>query len=174
MRRDSIVTRWERLLFRNGVNYKLNDSIVFAAGHVYIRKFPTGDFSPSTSEQRIYEQATVSRDSGAWTLIHRVRVEQLFEEGRYQNRLRYKFESRRELSRNYFLRLSAEPQVRFGFNSRGRAFNQLRLYSAIGRKLSRYWSVETGYLYQYIVPQFGNVFESNHVLRIEVFSKAPL
>jgi len=174
VRRDSIITKWDRLLFRNGVNYKLNDSVVLSAGHFYIRKFPTGDFSPSTAEHRIYEQASFSENSGAWTLGHRVRFEQLFEEGSYQNRLRYRFETRRGLSRSYFLRLSAEPQVRFGFNSRGRTFDQLRLYSAIGRKLSRYWSMETGYMYQYIVPQFGNVFQSNHILRIEVTSKAPL
>jgi hypothetical protein len=173
VRRNHIVTEWERLQFRNGLNYRINDSTVLTAGHVCTRKFPTGEFSPSTGEQRIYEQATFSQDAGDWTLSHLVRFEQVFTEGPYENRFRYGLRPRRPLSRNYFLQLSVEPQVRFGFNYKGRAFYQLRLYSAIGRKLSRYWSVEAGYLYQYIVPRFGPVYESNQVLRVTVSSSVP-
>lgn len=185
IRRNNVITEWERILLRNGLNYQLNDSTALSAGYVYIRLFPTGSFSPSVPEQRAYEQVVISQDAGRWNVKHRIRLEQVFQGSlssgthpvfkgyNYQNRARYEISPKRPLSTNYYLRFAAEPQIRFGFDFRGRTFYQLRLYAVAGRRLSRHWNLETGYMFQYVVPQTGPVYQSNHVLRVSVLSDAP-
>jgi hypothetical protein len=185
IRRNNIITEWERILLRNGLNYQVNDSTVLSAGYVYVRLSPTGSFSPSVPEQRIYEQVTISQDAGRWNLKHRARFEQVFKNSlspgphpvlkgyKYENRARYEISPKRPLSANYYLRFAAEPQIRFGLDFTGRTFYQLRLYSVVGRRLARHWNLESGYMFQYVVPQSGPVYQANHVLRVAVLSDAP-
>ncbi len=175
MRRSDFASGWNSLRFRNGLNFNLSGSVVLTGGFFYALEFPTGNFSPSTSETRIYEQAVISQGAGSWNIGHRVRFEQVFLKGSpaYENRFRYAVQPRRKLTPNYFLQLSGEAIVRFGIDQQGRAFDQLRLYSALGRKLSQYWTVEAGYMQQYVVPRFGQTYQSNHILRIAVQSDVP-
>jgi hypothetical protein len=175
VRRSDFASEWNSLRFRNALNFNLTGSVVLTGGFFYALEFPTGNLSPSTSEKRIYEQAVISQGAGSWDIGHRVRFEQVFQEGSpaYENRFRYAIQPRRRLTPNYYLQLSAEAIVRFGIDQQGRAFDQLRLYGALGRRLSQYWRVEGGYMQQYVVPQFGQTYQSNHILRFSVLSDVP-
>lgn len=176
LRRSNFITQTQQVLLRPAVNFELTSSIRATAGYAFVRTSPFGDFPDPTAypEHRAYEEVTFSGER----LSHRVRLEQRFlseapDAGwRYQNRFRYALQLRQPLRESVYLQMSAEPQVRFGVNYRGRAFDQQQTYFGLGFKRGDHLRVEFGYMYQFGVPRRGRVYEHNHGFQVNVASDA--
>jgi hypothetical protein len=174
-RRTRLAMRWQQLLLRPAVNVDLTQRVQASFGYAYARSYPYGGFPDPSAfpENRIYEQVSFEHGAGPLSLTHRLRIEQRFigedTEWRYQNRFRYLLEADLPLTARNYLELSAETMAR----THGRGFDQERLYAGVGREVARNWRIEAGYLYQYIVPRTGPVFEHNHVFQFSILSSVP-
>jgi len=187
-RRVRVITRWQQLLVRPALNVRVSSSVDAAIGYVYSRTYPYGDFRDPFPypEHRAFERVSFQQQPGNWQLKHRIRLEQRFigllpeppqpevDGWRYQNRFRYSLSVRRDLSRESYLRISMEPQIRFGIHYRGRAFDQHETGVAVGRELSSRFRMELAYVYRFGVPRTGRVYEHNHTLQLTILSDAPL
>lgn len=185
VRRADLGRAWQELQVRQGIGYALTSAVKVAAGYTYVRHYPSGpDPAPfATPEHRIHEQITISQKAGEWKLGHRFRVEERFlgelpdppqprvDRWEYETRLRYRFEARRPLSGDWYVRFTEESLVRIG---PGRALDQQRTYAGAGRPLWRYLSLEVGYMYRLNVPATGPFYQHDHILHVTLSSSAPL
>ena len=112
-RRHDVITRWQQLLIRPGVNYEVNKNLMLTAGYGYITTHRYGEFPTAVPfpEHRIFQQALVRQALGKWNLSHRYRLEQRFlgekralPDGtrellrrRYENRFRYMYRMMRPI-----------------------------------------------------------------------------
>jgi hypothetical protein len=190
-RRADVITNWQQLLLRTGVNYDLNDSAMLTGGYAYVATKRYGDFPTQFSfpEHRIWQQLLVRQRAGPVSLQHRYRSEQRLigemiakpdggarvDNWRYQNRFRYFVKGSVPLrGDNWYVAPYAEVFLHFAPNFGPSAFDQLRLYCALGYNLSPTTKVEFGYLQQIVAQRNGRVMEYNHALQIALFSTAPL
>ena len=188
-RRAGVILGWQQLSARSAVIYKPSDRWTIMAGYNYQRTYPYGAHPDPYAypEHRTYQEASVRHDSGKLDLGHRLRFEQrvlgqlstdppepTIQSWSYQNRFRYQVDAQHPLSRDWYVQLAAEPHIRFGWNYRGRAIDQIRIYGGIGRRFSESWRMETGYLYQVGVPRTGVVYETNHILQLTLYGDVRL
>ncbi len=151
-------------MVRPGLNIELGQRATATFGYAHAR-------SAASAEHRPYEQIVLRHG----TLSHRFRLEQrFFSAAPSVNRLRYRFQIQQPVAAATYVRLAAEPHVRFGFGYQGRAFAQQRAYAAVGRELTPHWRLEAGYQYQYRVPSAGTLYEHNHMVQLSLRSSAPL
>jgi hypothetical protein len=185
-RRDNIITRWEQLLLRTGVNYRVDRHVRLTLGYAYLRTFEYGEIPREPSrEHRIYEELDATHRHWYIDWEHRLRLEQRFMaqeqnfKWEYGDRVRYRLQVRTTLratpvdqSRMY-LAFYDEVFVKFGPHSGPQALDQNRVYGAVGVNLNGENRLEAGYLYRYFPPSSG-IFRQEHALQISVFSHSPL
>lgn len=192
-RRHDMVTQWQQLLLRPGVNYKVNDHVSLACGYTYFRNYPYGEFPRGAleTEHRAYEDLELSHRLGRVELSSRVRLEQRFAAPRepgtgdvadweYRNRVRPRVDVKVPLraasveASRLYVALYDEVFVNWGANGGARALNQNRAYAALGINWStRQTSLELGYLHQYLPQSSGLVVEHNHTLQVSLRSQVP-
>ena len=187
-RRHDVVTRWQQLLIRPGVNYEVSKNLVLTAGYAFVATHRYGEFPTATAfpEHRIFQQAVVKQSLGRWNLSHRYRLEQRFLgekralpgggsellRWRHENRFRYQFRLTHPLRGPWGVALYDEIFLNFGRNVAANVFDQNRAYAAVTRSLgkSKANRLEVGYLNQIVQQRNGRIFENNHTLQVAIFS----
>lgn len=175
-RRAEVVTQWQQLLLRPGVNYHLRPNVMFTAGYGYIRTYPYGDFPAPrmVAEHRIYQQALTRHRSGLVTWQQRFRLEQRFL-GEYRNRFRYLLRADVPVAKQkgVYLGFYDEVMVGFGTNRGPQRFDQNRAYGAVGFRIAPATRLEVGYMHQFLAQRNGRIVEHNHTLQVAVYSNLP-
>ncbi|RRQ48161.1 DUF2490 domain-containing protein [Maribacter algicola] len=149
---------FNQLLLRTGLNYHIDDNAIATAGYAYIKTDPTsfeaalidlgGQASDNISENRIFEQFILKNK--VWELLfeHRYRLEQRFitdsdlNTKSTQHRARYRLQMTVPLTDIFFLNFYDEIFI----NLQNEAFDQNRLYAAVGLNVTNNLSVQAGYL----------------------------
>ena len=149
---------FNQLLLRTGLNYHINPNAIATAGYAYIETDPTffeaalvdldGQASDKISENRIFEQFILKNK--VWELLfeHRYRLEQRFitdsdlKTKSTQHRARYRLQMMVPLTDIFFLNFYDEIFI----NLQNEAFDQNRLYAAVGLNVTNNLSVQAGYL----------------------------
>ena len=149
---------FNQLLLRTGLNYHINPNAIATAGYAYIETDPTffeaalvdldGQASDKISENRIFEQFILKNK--VWELLfeHRYRLEQRFitdsdlKTKSTQHRARYRLQMMVPLTDIFFLNFYDELFI----NLQNEAFDQNRLYAAVGLNVTNNLSVQAGYL----------------------------
>ncbi len=200
-RRQGLGNRWEQLLVRPGIGYKLPHGMSVLAAYTYLRDYPfeggsLGD--PSTTgpqpEHRVLEEFKIKHNligdgERAVTLSHRFRVEQRFQgiatagagtsDWQFGERARYRltgdipFRSHTQGIRPDYASLYNESFFQFGPHGGDNALDRNRTYGALGWDLSSNFQLEAGYLYQYQPAPNGVVNVHSHALQITINSTAP-
>jgi hypothetical protein len=186
-RRHDFASKWQQLLLRPAINYKVHNDVLLTAGYGFIRSYPYGDFPSreATPEHRIYQQLQLTHRAGKFGFLHRYRLEQRWNglaqpdgrqgprQFRYGNRFRYMFRAQVPVSEKYFIALYDEILVGFGRNAPVSPFDQNRAYAAVGKHLGKATRVEVGYLNQTLIQRSGAVRENNHTFQLAIFSAIP-
>jgi Protein of unknown function (DUF2490) len=189
-RRSSVITRWQQLLLRPGVNYDLNPNLTLSAGYGYIRTYPYGDFPTLRTfpEHRIFQQAVWRRRTRPVTVQQRFRLEQRFlrypttADGSftYQNRFRYfakadfRLLSRPDGNVKWYFPIWDEVFLGIPPNIGARTFDQNRLFIGVGRSFGGPGNLEVGYMNQFLGQRNGRVYEFNNSLHVSFNSRMPL
>jgi hypothetical protein len=192
-RRHDVITRWQQLLLRPGVNYQVHPNVLLTAGYAFVNTHRYGDFPAAEKfpEHRMFQQAAVSHRIGKAGLQHRYRLEQRFlgevpagapgnvERWRHENRFRYMlrgaipFRGQTIEEGDWYLALYNEFFINFGRNVAANMFDQNRAYGAAGWRLGKFSRLEMGYLNQIVQQRNGRIFEINHTLQVALFSALP-
>jgi hypothetical protein len=183
-RRNNGITRWQQLLLRSAIAYKVTPKLMLSQGYGYIPAYPYGD-SPAIprklDEHRLYQEALYRHSTGKVGWIHRLRFEERWLETngarRFQNRFRYFVKATIPLPRTkkWYAGLYNEILIHVPPNlGASGAYDHNRAYVALGRRLHKYLRMELGYMNQYLLQRNGQVYENNHTLQLVFFGNAPL
>lgn len=179
-------TTWRQLVFRPGVNLKLNQQWDLSLTYGYFKSNPNG-LSVDTyavPEHRLHQQFTYRHGMGRLGARHRIRNEQRWigteylgesfpRDYRFQERLRYLFRTdvplRRGSAERPSLYLSFYDEVGFRFGFRGTSyFDQNRLYGGVGYRPNSSTTIEFGAFGQRFKPLSGGRFENNVMVLLSV------
>jgi hypothetical protein len=180
-RRHNVITQWQQLLIRPGINYQLTPKVMLTGGYAYIRSNVYSEHAapaPVSYEHRLWEQAWVRYRTGKAAWSTRLRFENRFigtgRDYRYENRFRAWQQIRVPIApKKYFTAYDefwfyVKPYVSNSW------FDQNRAYTAIGFELRPTMRLETGYMNQTILVRTGTRLEFNHTFMLSLFSTAPL
>lgn len=191
VRRHDVITAWQQLLLRPGVNYQLNDKTLLTLGYAYVKTHPYGEYPIDNAfpEHRLYQQLLVKHRIGTTRLQHRFRTEQRFlgrvipDNGgtakvdfwRYQNRFRHFVKAevpfgRKDKKGPWYGALYNEVFINFAPKQGVTVFDQNRAYAAVGYDYGRIGKLEIGYMNQVLSRRSGTIIEVNHTLQIGFFS----
>jgi hypothetical protein len=180
------------ILLRPGLNFHLNKTFTFTAGHMLnISRRNVGNLSSLLTEQRVWQQVLANQKAGRVAVAHRIRFEQRFipraavvgnaiEKDGYDQAFRFRYFIRNVFpltttatgfSQGPFLALQNEVFLNTGNKTavNGKAFDQNRLYGAIGYRLKGKLDLEAGYLNQYISTR--NSFVNNHIVQLALYKR---
>lgn len=179
VRRQDELTRWQQLLIRPGVNFRVNRFLTLTVGWAFNRTYPTpSSTGPPTNEQRLWEQAWLRYSTGKVAWSSRFRLENRFlpvaSGYRFENRLRYWQQATVPVKRQLYVTGYDEVWFYVAPYQAGSAFDQNRAYVALGFSVKPDWRIETGYLNQTLLERTGRVLEVNHMVVISVYSTAGL
>ena len=147
----------EQLLIRLGMNYHFNSTTIFSAGYGRITNYLDDEKiikSPTSIENRAWEQLILKNTTGRVLLEHRYRVEQRWIESNsitsYKNRIRYLLRTtipitKKELTKNTVF-TSFYNEIFIHINNT--PFDRNRLYGAVGFQFSNALSAQAGCLLQ--------------------------
>lgn len=189
-RRHDVISKWQQLLLRPGINFSLNKNLMLTAGYAFVDTYPYGEFPVRYRfpEHRIFEQAILKHELGKVGLQHRYRLEQRYlgekiqaSDGyidfwRYENRFRYMLRMNIPLGdeKKLYLGVYDEIMVNFRNNVGSNIFDQNRAYAALGYSLSKNTKLETGYLLQTLQQRDGQRIEYNHTFQFSIISTRPI
>jgi hypothetical protein len=179
------------ILLRPGLNFHLNKTFVFTAGYLLnnSRRNVAG-YSSMLAEHRIWQQALINQKVSKAALAHRFRFEERFiprvkvagnelETDGYDQAFRFRYFIRGLLplttgpsfSAGPFLALQNEIFLNTGNKTavNGKAFDQNRLYGALGYRFPGKMDVEIGYMNQYSNTRTS--FVNNHILQLAVYKR---
>jgi hypothetical protein len=179
------------ILLRPGLNYHLNKSLTFTAGYALAEGRRTvGGLSSLLAEHRIWQQALLNYKINRVSVAHRFRFEERFlprvkavndnlkADGhdqafrfRYFVRSLFPLTSGTGFTKGPFFALQNEVFLNTGDKSavNGKAFDQNRLYGAVGYRLNTKTDLEAGYLNQYTSTR--TAFINNHVIQLAVYKR---
>lgn len=176
---------------RGALNLHLNKDIFFSLGYVFTETWPYGAFPAATPfpEHRLWEQAQMGHQVGRVRFQHRGRLEQRFighmtkgddgeyflENFDYSNRMRYLIRAIIPLNHanldpnTFFLNIYDEIFINFASPLvKANIFDQNRASLSLGYQATTDFSVQVGYINQFIEKSDGLRFESNHGLLVTV------
>jgi hypothetical protein len=148
---------FNQMLLRTGGNYHINKDAIATLGYAYIETDPNFEPSPKEAnlrEHRIFEQFILKNKVWEFLFEHRYRLEQRFisrtdilsdpeqDVSRTEHRARYRLQVTLPLTDIFFLNFYDELFV----NLQNDAFDQNRLYGAIGMNVTENLSLQFGYL----------------------------
>ncbi|HOA37493.1 MAG TPA: DUF2490 domain-containing protein [Flavihumibacter sp.] len=180
----------QTLLLRGGLQVKLKPNLLATAGYAYIipRRTING-ISGYGQEHRLWQQLIFLHPIGTASIQHRLRLEQRFisksvveadalkNQGNFfANRIRYfvrgvqPLVTQKPFVKGPFLALQNEVMLQFGDKSgvNGKVFDQNRLYFAAGRRFSKQFDLEAGYMNQYLLGR-GKAFTNNHIAQVAAY-----
>lgn len=193
-RRADYFQHWQQSLLRIGIDYYLHPNASLTIGYGNIITYQYGDIpvNHQFNEHRIWQQFNQKNTFGRFEIQHRYRLEQryidnyvkqgsLFEkEGiNLRNRIRYRCMIMLPLNHTsmenntLFLNVNDEVFLGFGKGIGTNILDQNRLQLALGYKFNAAFTVQAGYLNQYLVKNAkavsGSILdqaENNHTLTI--------
>lgn len=172
-RRDEFIKNGQQNLFRTGINFQPDKSILFRLGYANIETFSYGDYPINAmgkqfTEHRIFELVSLQNKFHAADLSHRFMLEQRFN-GKYSsadltkedefvflNRMRYMCRVQIPIGNTKsqvklpYLAFYDEVFLGFGKNVGENIFDQNRLGVVLGYKLNNAAKFELGYLNQIV------------------------
>lgn len=187
-RRNDFGRIWQQSLLRTGINYHLNDAVVFRLGYGWIETYPYGtyplnSFGKQFTEHRIYQMINLSHKAGRVGINHRYMLEQRWlatyhvassvepDQWTFLNRLRYMGRLDIPIKGNTldnkepYLALYDEVFIGFGEKVGQNVFDQNRIGILFGWRFSPSFKIEGGYFNQIVQlgRQIGgkNVFQFN-------------
>lgn len=182
VRRANAGAGWQQFQLHGAATYRVSPRIQAAVAFIWMRNYPYGDFpgGQHSIERRVHQQLTIRQPP--WKrleLEHRMRLDQRWLQ-QYENRTRYQFRAVLPLTKpdsdgrqNYLL---AADEVLFHLPPKRGAlyFNQNRAIAGFGRRFSPTDRIEFHYMHQFLYQRNGMVVESNHTLRVQFSTTAPL
>jgi len=149
IREYETTTNLNTLLLLTGLNYNINSNITTSMGYGYLTIDSSYEDVPGenyTNEHRLYEQVSLKNKLWKFRLEHRYRLEQRFldfnDRKDTQHRTRYRLQVTLPITDIFFVNVYDEVF----FNLQNEIFNQNRLYTALGVKISKNSKVQLGYL----------------------------
>lgn len=148
---------FNQLLLRMGLNYHIDGNAIATAGYAFIETdgtFPENPKRANAKEHRIFQQFILKNKVWEFLFEHRYRLEQRFisqtnilsdpeqDLGRTEHRARYRLQMTVPLTDIFFLNFYDEIFI----NLQNEAFDQNRLYAAVGVNVTNNLSVQAGYL----------------------------
>ncbi len=143
---------FNQLLLRTGGNYHINENAIATLGYAYIKTDPSfsdiSGINDDIREHRIFQQFLLYNKVWEFKFEHRYRLEQRFLDfgpirgTETQHRARYRLQLTLPLTDTFFLNFYDEVFL----NLQNTAFDQNRLYGALGVHLTENSSVQIGYL----------------------------
>ncbi|WP_276133989.1 DUF2490 domain-containing protein [Polluticoccus soli] len=194
-RRDNVITDWQQLMIRTGIQRHFKNGLSTMAGYAYARTYPYGDYPAGPHpipEHRIFEQFMWNDAIERVGLNHRVRLEQRFLgkinqtapeyevlDWTYANRVRYQLRATVPLNNKnliddtWYIAGFDEIFIGFGKNVNQNVFDQNRVGLVAGYQLTKKLRAEGGYFNQ-TVQQGGlvsgrEVFQYNHGLLLSLY-----
>ena len=186
--------QWQQvatIILRPGLNFHVNKTLMLTTGYALVESRRTaGGLSSLLPEHRIWQQVLVSQKINRISLAHRFRFEERFlprakavndelkTDGHDQAfRFRYFVRSLFPLTggtgfaKGPYAALQNEVFLNTGDKSavNGKAFDQNRLYGAIGYRFTGKIDIEAGYLNQYTNTRTS--FVNNHVAQVAVYKR---
>ena len=145
-----VLSNFNQLLPRIGVNYHISDKAVVTLGYAYITTDPTfeePDGEENITENRIFQQFVLKNNVGKFKFSHRYRLEQRFIDNPItgndtQHRARYLLRVTYPLNETWFLTAYDELFI----NLQEPLFGQNRLYGAVGYNVNKNIALQFGYL----------------------------
>jgi hypothetical protein len=176
-RRHNFITQWQQLLLRPGVNYQVSKKVTLTAGYGFIRSNVYSEYAPPAPvaiEHRIWQQAWIRYKTGRTNWSTRLRFENRFLSGRYENRFRAWQQIRVPIGPKRYFTAYDEFWVYVKPYQSNSWFDQNRAYAALGFDLRPTMRLEAGYMNQTLLARNGSRLEWNHTIVVSLFSTAPL
>jgi hypothetical protein len=184
LRRADFLDRWSQLVIRPGLSYSLNESVLLTAGVGYFLHHGRDDQTANRPELRPWQDVLLLQSVSKIMIDHRYRFEQRFinrmDAGQladgfdFNYRMRYRLNAqmplfREELGANtVYLVGYNELFVNFGQRIIHNHFDQNRLFIGLGYQHDKALGVQVGYMNLFLQRPQGNVFETQHMLRVVI------
>ena len=153
LRNYELVSNFNQLLPRVGLNYHIDKNTSLTAGYAFIptqNVFDQGWGEEMVAENRIWEQFILKNVVNRMKIRHRYRLEQrwvkLGEETTYKNRARYMLSVKLPISKNEDSPLFISLYDEIFLNISDNPFDQNRLFAALGYQFNKQMNFQVGYL----------------------------
>ena len=171
LRSQSFYSHFYYYEIKGGVSYAVNKNFSFLLGSgKYMTYSDSGNFKEPViaDEIRLWEQVTMNHYLDRVKFEHRYRVEQRWLKSGYRNRFRYRLASAVPVNRKKF-----EPGTFYFlafdevfFTNKEPYFERNRLFAGAGYQLSKYFTVQPGWLYQF--DYRNNVGSGKHFFQLSL------
>ena len=164
---------WQQSLTRIGLDYKLNPSVTVSGGYGWILTYPYGSqpIANRTNENRLWQQVILKQPIGNFQVQHRYRLEQRWIDNQFKQRMRYRAQVLIQLQKSFvaknkvwFINVNDEVFIGFGSGIGKNILDQNRFISAVGYQFKKDFSMQMGYLNQFVIKSDGLHMERNHTL----------
>ena len=153
LRNYEIISNFNQLLPRVGLNYHIDESSIVTAGYAFIptqNEFDKGWGEEMVTENRIWEQFILRNSINRVKIRHRYRLEQRWVKAgditTYKNRARYMFSVKLPISKNEESPLFISLYDEIFLNISDNPFDQNRLFAALGYQVNKQMNIQLGYL----------------------------
>jgi hypothetical protein len=172
-RRADVFSDWQQSLTRIGLDYKLNPSVTISGGYAWILTYPYGSqpINNRTNENRLWQQVILKQPIGNFQVQHRYRLEQRWTDNQFKQRMRYRVQVLIPLQKSFvdkkqgvFLNVNDEVFLGFGNGIGKNILDQNRCIGAVGYQFNKDFSMQIGYLNQFVIKFDGLHMERNHTL----------
>ena len=186
-RRSNYVADWQQSLLRTGINFQLNQKILFRVGYAWVETYPYGDITINSygkqfTEHRIFQMVQLSHKEGRIDFSHRYMLEQRFvgkyssaslnkedsypllNRFRYMARMQFPLKGKEMIDKTPYFALYDEIFIGFGKNVNANVFDQNRIGALLGYRFNSKLRIEAGFLNQII--QFGRQLNGKNIFQI--------
>lgn len=153
LRNYEILSNFNQLLPRVGLNYHIDKNTSITAGYAFIptqNKFDKGWGEKIVTENRIWQQFILKNVVGRIKIRHRYRLEQRWIKNEaltyYKNRARYMLSLKIPISKNEESPLFISLYDEIFLNISNTPFDQNRLFAALGYQVNKQMNFQLGYL----------------------------
>ena len=153
LRNYEIISNFNQLLPRVGLNYHIDESSIVTAGYAFIptqNEFDKGWGEEMITENRIWEQFILRNSINRIKIRHRYRLEQRWVKAgditTYKNRARYMLSVKLPISKNEESPLFISLYDEIFLNISDNPFDQNRLFAALGYQVNKQMNIQLGYL----------------------------
>ena len=153
LRNYEVISNFNQLLPRVGLNYHIDESSIVTAGYAFIptqNEIDKGWGKEMVTENRIWEQFILRNSINRVKIRHRYRLEQRWVKAgditTYKNRARYMLSVKLPISKNEESPLFISLYDEIFLNISDNPFDQNRLFAALGYQVNKQMNIQLGYL----------------------------
>lgn len=191
LRRSGPVDEMAQILPRVSLRFQAAPPIRFSWGYAFVETWPYGKLPVAlrAPEHRMWEQVQLAQTVNRVGITHRYRLEQRWlghvveENGDTRvadwvrtNRVRYRalatipLQGRTLDDGEFYATAGDEVFINWGANIQRNVLDQNRLQASLGRRFSKAFRLELGYLEQLLQKPDGRRLERNHTLVLSVYT----